>query len=65
METKNKVMAANGDSLPVSQPPQPQRLNKQGEEYLRESGNIEDLPEPEQQAEAEKQEKKEQAGNNK
>jgi len=36
------------DTVPVNPPPRKQLLNEEAEEYLRESGNIEDLPNPEE-----------------
>lgn len=56
---KSKGMAASGDQLPVNQPAVSKPvLNKRAEEYLREGGNIEDLPDPEQDKEAGRELKK-------
>lgn len=41
-----------GQSHPTASPPQEQIIPKKGEEYLRESGNIEDMPEPEESDES-------------
>lgn len=58
MEKKNESRASKGDTLPLTQqPPRRQLLNERAEKYLRESGNIEDLPDPAQEREVEKQEK--------
>lgn len=55
----NNDTEASGDQLPVAQQPpaQKQYLPEEGEEYMRESGNIEDLPDPEQDKEADQQTK--------
>lgn len=46
MKDKNSI-GAKGDKAPVkAQPPKKQLLNEKAEEYLREGGNIEDLPNP-------------------
>jgi hypothetical protein len=43
------------DERPLeTQPPRKQIIPEKGEEYLREAGNIEDLPSPAEDAEAEK-----------
>jgi hypothetical protein len=36
----------------TNQPPQEQLIPKKGEEYMREAGNIEDMPDPEELDEA-------------
>lgn len=44
---EKKSIGAKGDKAPVkTPPPKKQLLNKKAEEYLREGGNIEDLPNP-------------------
>jgi hypothetical protein len=40
-----------GDTLPVNPPPRKQMLPEEAEEYIRETGNIEDLPNPEKEDE--------------
>ena len=42
---------AGGDKLPVNPPPRKQLLPEEAEEYIREAGNIEDLPNPEKEDE--------------
>lgn len=37
-----------GQAEPTANPPQEQLIPKKGEEYMRESGNIEDMPDPEE-----------------
>ena len=56
---KKKDTEATGDRLPVNQdlPPQP-LLDKHAAKYLRESGSIEELPDPEQEKEAEQKTEK-------
>jgi hypothetical protein len=48
MDKKNNNTASDktGEEIPAQQqPPEKQLIKEKGEEYLRESGNIEDLPE--------------------
>lgn len=49
MKKKKEIQnIPQGDTLPINPPPRKQLLNEEAEEYLRESGNIEDLPNPEE-----------------
>jgi hypothetical protein len=52
---EKKSIGSAGDKQPVQvRPPKKQQLNKKAEEYLKESGNIEDLPNPEDELEIKK-----------
>ena len=51
---RKKSIAGSGDKLPSQQPPKKQLLKKKAEEYIRESGNIEDLPNPAESKAAER-----------
>jgi hypothetical protein len=57
-QKKNKGIASSGDRLPTKQAPKKQILNKKAEEYLREGGNIEDLPTPAEMERAERKMKR-------
>jgi hypothetical protein len=51
MQKKNNIP---DNKISVNKPPAKQLLDKKAEEYLREAGNIEDLPNAEEQEEVEK-----------
>lgn len=53
-KTRNIHPKQNTDQIPVDPPPRNQLLDEQAEEYLREGGNIEDLPTPEQEEQIDK-----------
>lgn len=54
-KNKKPGLGSEGDKQPVTTPPEKQLLPEQAEEYLRESGNIEDMPTPEQEKEADQE----------
>lgn len=55
MKKKIKSAGVSGDKLPAEKPGvKKQLLGKKAEEYLREGGNIEDLPNPEDEPENKK-----------